>query len=76
MDKEGADPDRVKNELAAKDVIPEDWGGDTQFVPVSAHSGEGIDRLLESLLLQSELLELKAPEDVPAQWACDRIATR
>jgi translation initiation factor IF-2 len=66
MDKEGADPDRVKNELAAKDVIPEDWGGDTQFVPVSAHSGEGIDRLLESLLLQSELLELKAPEDVPA----------
>jgi translation initiation factor IF-2 len=66
MDKEGADPDRVKNELAAKDVIPEDWGGDTQFVPVSAHSGEGIDTLLESLLLQSELLELKAPADVPA----------
>ena len=66
MDKEGADPDRVKNELAAKDVIPEDWGGDTQFVPVSAHSGEGIDTLLESLLLQSELLELKAPAHVPA----------
>ena len=66
MDKEGADPDRVKNELAAKDVIPEDWGGDTQFIPVSAHTGEGIDTLLEALLLQSELLELKAPADVPA----------
>jgi translation initiation factor IF-2 len=66
MDKEGADPDRVKNELAAKEVIPEGWGGDTQFIPVSAHTGEGIDTLLEALLLQSELLELKAPADVPA----------
>ena len=66
MGKEGADPDRVKNELAAKEVIPEDWGGDTQFIPVSAHTGEGIDTLLEALLLQSELLELKAPADVPA----------
>ena len=66
MDKEGADPDRVKNELSAKEVIPEDWGGDTQFIPVSAHTGEGIDTLLEALLLQSELLELKAPSDVPA----------
>ena len=66
MDKEGADPDRVKNELAAKEVIPEDWGGDTQFIPLSAHTGEGIDTLLEALLLQSELLELKAPADVPA----------
>ena len=56
MDKEGADPDRVKNELAAKEVIPEDWGGDTQFIPVSAHTGEGIDTLLEALLLQSCLL--------------------
>ena len=52
MDKEGADPDRVKNELAAKEVIPEDWGGDTQFIPGSAHTGEGIDTLLEALLLQ------------------------
>ena len=60
MDKEGADPDRVKNELAAKDVIPEDWGGDVQFMPVSAHSGEGIDALLDAVLLQSELLELTA----------------
>ena len=66
MDKEGADPDRVKNELSAKEVIPEDWGGDTQFIPVSAHTGEGTDTLLEALLLQSELLELKAPADVPA----------
>jgi translation initiation factor IF-2 len=49
MDKEGADPERVKTELAAKEVIPEDWGGDTQFIPVSAHTGEGIDDLLESL---------------------------
>ena len=66
MDKEGADPDRVKNELAAKEVIPEDRGGDTQFIPVSAQTGEGIDTLLEALLLQSELLELKAPPDIPA----------
>jgi translation initiation factor IF-2 len=66
MDKESADPDRVKNELAAKDVIPEDWGGDVQFVPVSAHSGEGIDALLEAVLLQSELLELTAVADGPA----------
>jgi translation initiation factor IF-2 len=67
MDKEEADPDRVKNELAAKDVIPEDWGGDVQFVPVSAHSGEGIDALLDAVLLQSELLELTAAPNVPAK---------
>jgi len=67
IDKESADPDRVKNELAAKDVIPEDWGGDTQFIPVSAHTGEGIDALLEAVALQAELLELKAPVDVPAR---------
>jgi translation initiation factor IF-2 len=67
MDKEGADPERVISELAAKDVIPEDWGGDTQFVKVSAQTGDGIDELLESILLQSELLELKAPVDVPAR---------
>jgi translation initiation factor IF-2 len=66
IDKEGADPDRVKNELSAKDVIPEDWGGDTQFVNVSAHSGEGIEALLDAVLLQAELLELKAAIDVPA----------
>ena len=67
IDKEGADPDRVKNELAAKEVIPEEWGGDTQFIPVSAITGEGIDQLLEAVLLQAELLELTAVEDGPAQ---------
>jgi translation initiation factor IF-2 len=67
MDKEGADPERVTTELAAKDVIPEDWGGDTQFIKVSAQTGEGIDELLEAVLLQSELLELTAPVEVPAR---------
>ncbi|VUD40801.1 Translation initiation factor IF-2 [Thalassocella blandensis] len=67
IDKEAADPDRVKNELAQKDVIPEDWGGDTQFIPVSAHTGEGIEELLEAVALQAELLELQAPVDVPAR---------
>ncbi|WP_372810180.1 translation initiation factor IF-2, partial [Litorivivens sp.] len=54
MDKEGADPDRVKNELSAKEVIPEDWGGETQFVEVSAHTGDGVDDLLDAVLLQAE----------------------
>jgi len=67
MDKEGADPDRVKNELAAMEVIPDDWGGDTQFIPVSAHTGDGIDKLLEAILLQAELMELTAYTDVPGQ---------
>lgn len=67
MDKEGADPDRVKNELAAMEVIPDDWGGDTQFIPVSAHTGDGVDRLLEAILLQAELMELTAYTDVPGQ---------
>jgi translation initiation factor IF-2 len=67
MDKEGADPDRVRNELAAKNVISDDWGGDTQFVHVSAISGDGIDDLLEAILLQSELLELGAVADGPGQ---------
>ncbi|MAY38941.1 MULTISPECIES: translation initiation factor IF-2 [Spongiibacter] len=67
MDKEGADPERVKNELSQKEVISEEWGGDTQFCYVSAHSGEGIDALLDAVLLQAELLELKAADDVPAQ---------
>ena len=66
IDKEAADPERVKTELAAKEVIPEGWGGDTQFIPVSAHTGQGIDELLDALLLQSELLELTAPANVPA----------
>jgi len=67
MDKEGADVDRVKNELSACDVIPEDWGGDVPFMPVSAHTGEGITELLDSVLLQAELLELKAVIDGPGQ---------
>ncbi|MCX4027983.1 translation initiation factor IF-2 [Endozoicomonas sp. SM1973] len=67
MDKPDADPDRVKNELAARDVIPEDWGGDTQMIPVSAHTGDGISELLEGVLLQSELLELKAAPDSPGR---------
>jgi len=60
IDKEQADPDRVRNELATKDVIPEEWGGEYQFINVSAHSGQGVDDLLDAILLQSELLELKA----------------
>ncbi|MBB6522992.1 translation initiation factor IF-2 [Pseudoteredinibacter isoporae] len=67
IDKETADPDRVKNELVAKEVVPEDWGGDTQFISVSAHTGQGIDELLEAVSLQAELLELEAPINVPAR---------
>ena len=67
VDKEGIDPDRVKNELSALEVIPEDWGGDTQFIEVSAITGQGVENLLEAILLQAELLELKAYTDVPGQ---------
>src|SRR5690554_3846812 len=67
MDKETADPERVTNELSAKDVIPEEWGGDTPFIKVSAHTGMGFDELLEAVLLQAEMLELTAPRDVAAQ---------
>jgi translation initiation factor IF-2 len=63
IDKEESDPDRVKNELSQHDVIPEDWGGDVIFTHVSAKSGEGIDTLLDSILLQSEVLELQAVAD-------------
>ncbi len=66
IDKPSADPDRVKNELVAKGVIPEEWGGDAQFCHVSALTGEGIDQLLESVGVQAEILELKAPVSVPA----------
>ncbi|MDH3713377.1 MAG: translation initiation factor IF-2 [Gammaproteobacteria bacterium] len=61
MDKPEADPERVRSELAQQDVIPDAWGGDTQFINVSAQSGEGIDALLDAILLQAELLELRAP---------------
>ncbi|MEQ8861610.1 MAG: translation initiation factor IF-2 [Pseudomonadales bacterium] len=67
MDLEGADPERVTNELAAKNVVPEEWGGDTQFVKVSAMTGEGIEQLLESVLLQAEVLELKAVPEAPGR---------
>ncbi len=67
MDKEGVDVDRVKNELAAKGLTPEEWGGDTQFIEVSAHTGKGVPELLEAVLLQAELLELKAIIDCPAK---------
>ncbi|MEQ9510573.1 MAG: translation initiation factor IF-2, partial [Alloalcanivorax xenomutans] len=67
MDKEEADPDRIKTELAGMEVIPEDWGGDVQFIPVSAHTGDGIEDLLEALLLQAEILELEASPDAPAK---------
>jgi len=60
IDKPEAEPDRVKNELSAEEVVPEDWGGEEIFVHVSAITGEGIDALLEAILLQSEVLELKA----------------
>ncbi len=61
IDKHGADPDRVRNDLGKLNVIPEEWGGDVMFVNVSARTGEGIDKLLESVLLQAEVLDLKAP---------------
>ncbi|HAJ92939.1 MAG TPA: translation initiation factor IF-2 [Gammaproteobacteria bacterium] len=66
MDKPEADQDRVKNEMAALDVIPEDWGGDIIFAPVSAKTGEGVDALLDAVLLQAEMLELTAVHDCPA----------
>ena len=67
IDKPEADPDRIKNELSQHNVIPEDWGGDVQFMPVSAHTGEGIDELLDAILLQAEVLELKATAEGPAK---------
>jgi len=63
MDKEGADPDMVKRQMAEHEIVPEDWGGDTIFVNVSAKTGEGLDELLEMLALQTEVLELKANPD-------------
>ncbi len=61
VDKSDADPDRVRTELAKQEVIPEEWGGQNIFVNVSARTGEGVDQLLEAILLQAEVLELKAP---------------
>src|SRR4029079_1131401 len=62
IDKPEANPDRVKQELVAENVLPEEYGGETQFVQVSARTGQGIDNLLDAILLQAEVLELKAPK--------------
>jgi translation initiation factor IF-2 len=67
MDKPEANPDRVRGELVAEEVVPEEFGGDAPFVPVSAKTGDGIDNLLEQVLLQAEVLELKAPIDAMAR---------
>lgn len=66
-DKPSADPDRVTNELVVKGVIPENYGGDTQFIQVSAHTGQGIDELLEAISLQAEVLELTAVPNAAAK---------
>jgi len=66
VDKPEADPDKVKQELTNFNVIPEEWGGDCQFVEVSAKTGQGIDGLIDAILLQAEVLELKAARDIPA----------
>ena len=66
IDKPEANSERVKTELVAEQVVPEEYGGDVPFIPVSAKTGEGIDALLENVLLQAEILELKAPKDAPA----------
>lgn len=67
IDKPEANPERVKQELVANDVMPEEWGGDVPFCPVSAKTGQGVDELLENVLLQAEMLELKAPVEGPAR---------
>ena len=67
MDLQGADVERIKGDLAAKDLTPEDWGGNIQMVPVSALNGDGVEKLLEAVVLESELLELKAHYEGQAQ---------
>jgi len=67
IDKHEANPDKVKQELVAQSVVPEEYGGDSPFVPVSAKTGQGIDALLEQVLLQSEVLQLSAAVDAPAK---------
>jgi translation initiation factor IF-2 len=67
IDLDGADIDKVKGDLAAKDLTPEDWGGNIQMVPISALKGDGIDDLLERIALEAEILELKAYHEGPAQ---------
>jgi translation initiation factor IF-2 len=67
MDKAGANPDNLKTQLSEHELIPEDWGGDTQFVPVSALKREGLDDILDAILIQTEMLELTANPDRPAE---------
>lgn len=67
IDKSEANPEKIRQELAGHEVVPEEWGGDTMFVDVSAKKGLGIDALLEGILIQAEVLELKAPVDAPAK---------
>jgi translation initiation factor IF-2 len=67
MDKQGANPDKLKQELTVHEIVAEDWGGDVMCVPVSAKTGIGIDDLLQAVLLQAEVLELKAQVDAPAK---------
>ncbi|WP_373707079.1 translation initiation factor IF-2 [Neisseria dentiae] len=67
IDKEAANPERIRQELTAHEVVPDEWGGDTQFVNVSAKQGINIDALLEAVLLEAEVLELTAPVDAPAK---------
>ncbi|MCP2039540.1 translation initiation factor IF-2 [Neisseria sp. HSC-16F19] len=67
IDKDAANPERIRQELTQHEVIPEDWGGDVQFVDVSAKKGTNIDALLDAVLLQAEVLELTAPVDAPAK---------
>ena len=67
IDRPEANPERIKQDLAGHEVVPEEWGGDTMFAPVSAKTGEGVDKLLESVLLQAEVLELKAAKEALAK---------
>ena len=67
IDKPDANPERVKQELVANEVMPEEYGGDVPFIPVSAKTGQGVDDLLENVLLQAEILELQAPVEAPAK---------
>ena len=67
IDKEGANPERIRQELTGHEVVPDSWGGDVQFIDVSAKQGTNIDALLEAVLLEADVLELKAPVDAPAK---------
>ena len=66
IDREEADIEKVKTELANKELVPEDWGGQTQFIPISALKGDGVNELLEAVSLEAEVLELKAHHKGPA----------